>query len=162
MFTYSTVHLKSQVTYLTKGDNPVKLGTLFIITGVVSIVLGLAFVLVPGRLASPYGLELDEHGIMVLRLLGAAFLGYGALNWVARNTEESKARQAIVLAQSVGNAIAFIVALANQLSGVPNAVGWVGVVIHLLLALGYGYFELMWPSASQPTSFAQQSRRPFS
>ena len=139
-----------------------KLSVLLTITGVVSIVFGLGFVLVPGRLASPYGLELDEAGTMVLRLLGAAFLGYGALNWFARNTEESRARQAIVLAQSIGNAIAFIVALVNQLSGVPNAVGWVAVVIHLLLALGYGYFELMWPSASQPTSFAQQSRRPFS
>ncbi|MGB5933745.1 MAG: hypothetical protein WBH57_11845 [Anaerolineae bacterium] len=139
-----------------------KLSTLFTITGVGSIVFGLAFVLVPGRLASPYGLELDEAGIMVLRLLGATFLGYGALNWFARNTEESRARQAIVLAQSIGNAIAFIVALVNQLSGVPNAVGWAAVVVHLLLALGYGYFEFMWPSASQPTSFAQQSRRPFS
>lgn len=139
-----------------------KLSTLFTITGVVSIVFGLAFVLVPGRLASPYGLELDEAGLRVLRLLGAAFLGYGALNWFARKTEESKARQAIVLAQSIGNAIAFIVALVNQLSGVPNAVGWVAVVVHLLLALGYGYFELMWPRASQPTSFAQQSPRPFS
>ncbi|MGB5933297.1 MAG: hypothetical protein WBH57_09555 [Anaerolineae bacterium] len=138
-----------------------KLSSLFTITGVVSIAFGLGFVLVPGRLVSPYGLELDEAGLVVLRLLGAAYLGYGALNWFARNTEESKARQAIVLAQSVGNAIAFIVALANQLSGVPNAVGWVGVVIHLLLALGYGYFEFVWPSASQPTSFAQQPRRPF-
>jgi len=138
-----------------------KLSSLFTITGVVSIVFGLAFVLVPGRLASPYGLELDEAGPRVLRLLGAAFLGYGALNWFARKTEESKARQAIVLAQSVGNAIAFMVALANQLSGVPNAVGWVGVVIHLLFALGYGYFEFVWPSASQPTSFAQRSGRPF-
>jgi len=125
-----------------------KLRNLFTVAAVVSILLGLGFVLVPGRLASPYGLELDEAGLMVLRLLGAAFLGYAVLNWFARNAEQSKARQAIILAQFVSNAIAFIAALANQLSGVPNAVGWVAAVAYLLFALGFGYFQFVKPSAA--------------
>lgn len=125
-----------------------KLRNLSTVAAVVSILLGLGLVLVPGRLASPYGLELDEAGLMVLRLLGAAFLGYAVLNWFARNAEQSKARQAIILAQFVGNAMAFIAALANQLSGVPNAVGWVAVVAYLLFALGFGYFQFVKPSAA--------------
>jgi len=118
------------------------------ITGIGSIVLGLAFVLVPGRLGSPYGLELDAAAVVVLRLLGAAYLGYGVLNWWARNAEESRARRAIVLAQFIGSAIAFITALANQLSGVPNTVGWGAVLVYLLFALGYGRFQFMKPGAS--------------
>lgn len=118
-----------------------KLSNLFTITAVVSIILGGGFFLVPEALGSPYGLELDEAGVNLARVLGAAFLGYGVLNWSARNSEESDARRAIVLGQFVGNAVAFVATLVNQLSGTPNVVGWIGVVVHLLLALGYARFQ---------------------
>jgi len=48
----------------------------------------------------------------------------------------------------VGDAFGFIAALLGRLSGVLNALGWSTVALYLLLALGYGYFQSVKPSAS--------------
>jgi len=125
-----------------------KLGTLFTINAVVTVVFGLAFVLVAGTLLSLYGITLSPGGLIVARLFGAALLGYAVLTWFARNAEESEARQAVVLALFIGDVVGFIVALLGQLSGAVDALGWSTVAIYLLLALGFGYFQFMKPSAS--------------
>jgi hypothetical protein len=43
--------------------------------------------------------------------------------------------------------IGLIVSLMGTLSGVVNAVGWSAVLIYLVLAAGYAYFQFMKPSA---------------
>ncbi len=53
-----------------------------------------------------------------------------------------------MLALFVGNAVGFIVAFMGQLAGVVNALGWLSVAIYLVLALGYGYFQFLKPSAA--------------
>jgi len=125
-----------------------KLNTLFTINTIVAGVFGLAFVLVPETAISFYGATLSPAGVLVARLFGAALFGYAVLSWFARNAGESEARNAIVLAIFVGDAIGFIVALLGQLSGVVNAFGWSTVVIYLLLALGFGYFTFVKPKNS--------------
>ena len=125
-----------------------KLSTLMVINTIVALLFGLAFVLMAGTLLSFYGTTLSPGGLVVARLFGTALLGYAVLTWFARNTEESEARRAIVLALFVSDVVGFIVALVGQLSGAVNALGWSTVVIYLLLALGFGYFQFMKPSAS--------------
>ena len=125
-----------------------KLRNLFIVNAVISLVFGVASVLAPALLLSLYGITLSPAGIVVTRLLGAAFLGICVLTWLARDAPDSEARRAIVLGLFVENAIGFIVALLGQLAGVPNVLGWSIVVIYLLLALGYGYFQFLKPSGS--------------
>ncbi|MFC1819902.1 hypothetical protein ACFLZG_02300, partial [Thermodesulfobacteriota bacterium] len=70
------------------------------------------------------------------------------LTWCARKAEESEGRRAIILALFISDAIGFIVALIGQLSGAVNALGWSTVIIYLLLALGFGYFQFMSKSTS--------------
>lgn len=123
------------------------LRNLFIVNAVVALVFGIAFVLVPVPLMSLYGVTLSPAGIIVGRLFGAALIGFGALTWLAKDAAESEARGAIVLALFIGDVIGFVVALLGQLSGVINPLGWSTVVIYLLLALGFGYFQFMRPAA---------------
>jgi len=40
----------------------------------------------------------------------------------------------------LGNALAFMLALQAQISGVFNVLGWTNVALYLLFAIGYGYF----------------------
>ena len=47
--------------------------------------------------------------------------------------------------------IVSVVILLQQLSGGVNALGWSSVVISLLLALGFAYFQFMRPSAAVRT-----------
>lgn len=124
------------------------LRNLFIVNAILALVFGVALVLAPALLASFYGGTLTQPGIYIARLTGAAFLGICVLTWLARNATDSEARRAIVLAYFIANAIGFILALLGQLAGVPNALGWSIVIIYLLLALGYGYFQFVNPSAS--------------
>jgi len=119
-----------------------------VINAIVAFLFGLSFVFVAGTLLSFYGITLSPGGLVVARLFGAALLGYAVLTWFARKAEESEARRAIVLALFIGDAVGFIMALLGQLSGAVNALGWSTVAIYLLLALGFGYFQFVKPSAT--------------
>ena len=125
-----------------------KLSVFMVIATIVALLFGLAFVFVAEPLLSLYGISLSPGGLIVARLFGAALLGFAVLTWHARNAEDSEARRAIILALFIGDSIGFIVALISQLSGVVNALGWSTVIIYLLLAIGFGYFQ-----------FAKQSER---
>ena len=125
-----------------------KLCTFMVITALVTLLFGLAFVFVAGPLLSLYGISPTPGGLIVARLFGASLIGFAVLTWYARNAEESEARRAIIFALFIGESIGFIVALISQLSGVVNALGWSTVIIYLFFALGFGYFQ-----------FAKQSER---
>lgn len=119
------------------------LNALFSIHAVVAGIFGLAFALAPESLLSLYGGALNPEGVVVARLFGSALLGVAAIAWFARNIEAPETRQAIVLALFVSDSAGFIAVLLGQLSGVVNTLGWTTVVIYLLLALGYGYFQFV-------------------
>lgn len=124
------------------------LRNMFIINAVVAVVFGIAFVLVPSPLMSLYTVTLGAGAIIVARLFGAALITFAVLSWLAKDAAASEARDAIVLAFFIGDAIGFIAALIGQFSGAVNTLGWSTVVIYLLLALGFGYFQFMKPSTA--------------
>ena len=70
------------------------------------------------------------------------------LTWSARNAGDSDARRAIILCMLVSVSIGIVVSLIAQLTGVLPAFGWSGVAMDVLLALGWGYFQFVKPSAS--------------
>ena len=119
-----------------------KLSTLMVISTVVTAVFGIAFVLIPWQVFSLYGLVEPIPGLNYMgQLFGVSLVTLAVLTWVARNTVDSDARKAIVLALFIGDCIGFIVALIAQLGDVVNVVGWSTVAIYLLLAIGFGYFQ---------------------
>ena len=120
-----------------------KLKTLLIINTITSTLFGLGMALAPEATVAPYGLTLDPGGIMITRLLGAAFIGLAALTVLGIRAKEREARQVVVLTQLVGTTVGFVAAVANQLSGAANALGWSNVLIYLLLAAGYWYFGFL-------------------
>lgn len=119
------------------------------VASIVAFAFGLGFVLVPLRLVSLYNVTLNAGGVLVGQLFGAALIGFGVLNWFARTVTDSKGLQAVVLANLVGDVLGFVIAFLGQLAGVGgvNQLGWSTVVIYLLLALGFAYFQFVKPSA---------------
>ena len=118
-----------------------KLSTLMKINTVISGLFGIAFVLIPWQVLSFYGVQTNPALNYMGQLFGVSLVTFAVLSWFARNADASDARKAIVLSFFIGDAIGFIIALIAQLSGVVNSVGWSTVVIYLLLALGFGYFQ---------------------
>ena len=118
-----------------------KLKSLFIFNAITVIIFGVGSVLAPQVFVSLFGATLNPAGMLMMRYGGAWLIGIGLLAWFARNAADSEARRAIVLAFMICYSIAFVLALLSQLAGVLNALGWGTVVLNLLLAIGYGYFQ---------------------
>src|SRR3970040_1718419 len=101
-----------------------KLGNLLMAGAVVTLVFGLGLVLVPGGLLSLYGITVNDAGILIARLFGAAFLGFTVLNWSARNAADDQVLRGIVLANLIMDAIGFVVTLLGHRAGLGNTLRW--------------------------------------
>ena len=117
-----------------------KLKTLMIIKATVCLCLGISILLVPNFIYSIFGASLETGGAFAAREYGASMIGILMLTWFARNSQESEARWAIILALFVYDAIGFVVTLVAIISGTLNALAWLIVALYLFLALGFGYF----------------------
>jgi len=125
-----------------------KLSTLMAIKGVIVLVFGIGFVLVPVTVLSWYNVELGAGGAYMTRLFGAAFILLGLVLWPARKDTGSVALKALVMAVFIGDIIGFVVALIGQLSGLVNALGWLTVALYFFLAIGFGYHALKKPKTA--------------
>jgi hypothetical protein len=117
-----------------------KLKTLLIIKAIVCLCLGIPILLVPNFIYSIFGASLTVGGAFAAREYGASMMGNLMLTWFARNSQESEARWAIILALFAYDAVGFVVSLIAVIAGVLNPLGWLIMALYLLLALGFGYF----------------------
>jgi hypothetical protein len=117
-----------------------KLKTYFAIAGVVAILFGVEFLLVPGYGLRQYGVPTDPHNVMQAMYFGATLLTYGLVVWLARGTCEEIAQRAILVASVVGNFAGVVVSAWAAVSGLQNAMAWSSVVIYALFVLGAVYF----------------------
>jgi len=125
-----------------------RLRSLLAAQAIVSLGFGITDGLIPAASASWVGMTLGRVGAFLARSFAAGFFGIGLACWFARDTEESKLRQDILLAFFIADTGAFIAALSAQLSGLMNALGWFLVAVWLFLLLGFGYFRFVKPRSS--------------
>ena len=72
----------------------------------------------------------------ILRSFAAPFVGAAVLNWMARNAGPAKARNAILLGNTVGFSLSVVLTVIAVLSGGP-ALSWLFAISSLLLAIGF-------------------------
>jgi hypothetical protein len=122
-----------------------------IINAVLAFGFGIAFVVAAEPTMAMYATEgspgLPPGGLLVTRLLGAAFIGYGVITFQARDEADSPGRRAIALGLVVGSVIGGVIAALGVTSGAANALGWSTVAIYLLLAAGFAITGLAKSSA---------------
>src|SRR5881296_870331 len=106
-----------------------------------------AFMLLHAIITLVFGVATDAAGTFMARVFGAALIQIGLVAWLARNDTDTPALRAVQRGYAGGLAVGLVIALAGQLSGLFNALGWLSVVIYLLLFVGYGYFQAK-PSAA--------------
>jgi hypothetical protein len=106
---------------------------------IISILFGLAFLVLPTRFTSFYNIELNAGGDLIGRLFGAALIGLGLINWLGRDLKDVQAKRALLTGNAVGTGLGSIIALIGQLMGVGgiNSLGWTTVIIYLLMTLDY-------------------------
>jgi len=113
------------------------------VASVISFIFALGFIFMPAQLTGFYNVTLNEGGLFIGQLFGAALFGYGVLNWFGRHFSDEQAQQGLANANLAGDVLGFIFALFGQLSGNTgvNALGWSTVLIYLLLALAFAYLR---------------------
>jgi hypothetical protein len=114
-----------------------KLSILLSIAAIYMALVGLGLIFAPqafGVGAVPN--DASAALIAYLRLWGSPLLGIAVLNWTARNSEPSTARNAIILGNIVGFAAIAALDVWGMLSG-GRQLTKVFAVIHLLLAIAF-------------------------
>jgi len=122
-----------------------KINSLLIVNAIVALIFGIAFVLVPGTVASIYGVTPGAAVNLVGQFFGSALIAVGLICWLIRNVTNAPALKAVILAQLIANVIGLVVSILGTVGGTMNAVGWSSVVIYLVLALWFAYFQFLKP-----------------
>jgi hypothetical protein len=124
-----------------------KLKNLLIVNAIVLGGSGISAVLMPSKVLSFYGVELNPAMLMMAQYAGLGSIAIGLVAWFSRNVEDLKAQRAIILAFLITYVIALLISVQGTISGVMK-VGWPVVVLYSLLASGYAYFQFIKPVKS--------------
>ena len=86
-----------------------------------------------------YGFEVNMPAYLnaTARIPFSLFFGLAVVNWIARNAEASKARDAIFVGNTVGHTLWAILVAITVLTPGAQPAGWVAVVIYLLFAVAF-------------------------
>jgi hypothetical protein len=118
-----------------------KLSTFAIIITILAIGFGLAFLLIPVKLANFYGASLAGGGIVVARYFGGANLLIGLIYWSYSGVSPSaKSWPKLLLYSIFYYIIQLIITLLAVLNKDSNTMGWTTVALFALLAIGSVYF----------------------
>ena len=114
-----------------------RLNTLLLIAGVLALVFGLGFLLVPDAVLPLYGIEAAVGTILMSRFFGVALFQLGLTLYLLREVREPATQRALAKAGVAGSAAGLAVALMGVLGGLVNALGWSTVAIYGVLLVGY-------------------------
>lgn len=114
-----------------------RLNTLLLVAGLLALVFGLGFLLVPGALLPVYGIDPAPATMLMSRFFGAALVNLGLAVYLLREVREPSTQRGLVLAGVAGSVAGLAVAVMGQLGGLVNVMGWSTVAIYGLLLLGY-------------------------
>ncbi len=125
------------------------LSLLFIISSIYLVLLGLGTLISPTTVMAG-ALDLGAQVLVdTLRGVGGGLIAAAVVNWLARNSEPSKARSALVIGNLVGFVLAAIFGILSVIHGYP-VYGWILVLINILLAIGFFFNALSGTPAPAP------------
>lgn len=121
---------------------------LLLIAGVLALVFGIAFLLLPRPTLAMYGVSPDPAVVLLARFFGGALVQIGLVFYLIRDVADPRTQRGVVLGSFLGSLAGFVVALTAQFWGLVNEFGWTTVAIYGLLLLGYGSFVFGRPQAT--------------
>jgi uncharacterized protein YjeT (DUF2065 family) len=113
--------------------------SLLTITAVVAVLYGLGFVLIPDAVNAIYGVPSNPHTSLYTRFFGSALLGFGVINWLAKDFRSWEAIRGVLIGIVVTTGIGGVIALFAVVTGLSNAMTWTSVLVYALLFVGAVY-----------------------
>ena len=103
--------------------------------GVLHLLFGVGFLLLPGFVVSLYGISLDASGTLMARLLGVADIASATLLLGLRDLPDSQAARFVSIKGALEWGLITVVVLLNTLSGLLNFLGWISVVLFVVVVI---------------------------
>lgn len=114
----------------------------FIFLALAAAIFGLMFTFVPTFALSIFNLDLSSDGIFLVRLFGAALIGYGVIAWFTKEADPSETRRHIILGETIHSATATLIFVLGLIQGIGNLVLLLPFIVHLSLTLWFGLLYL--------------------
>ena len=122
---------------------------------------GAVGLIVPESLAALVGIPLDATATVLVRLVYASYVGFGVLDWAARNLTDVAAWRVVAVGNATDWAISGAVAAIALASGLGNSVGWVVVGLQFVMTIAWlGVFLRSRPSGTGASSLGVPDARP--
>jgi hypothetical protein len=102
------------------------------VAAVVSILYGIAFVLVPALLLATYGMTTDASTVLSARYFGLTLLGLGLIAWFVKDTSDRRALRGLLVSLAISAAVGVLVSIWGSISGIMNVMGWSGVLVYVV------------------------------
>ncbi len=118
-----------------------KLKIFLILTSFVYIPFGIAMVLFPYKLFGLYGFNLNMDGAILGRVVGAAIIGLGLINFLSRNEKyTSRALKAVLFGNIVYHLLDIVIVFIPTYNNILNELSWSFVGLHIILSIGFAYY----------------------
>jgi len=118
-----------------------KLSAFAIIVTFLAAIFGLAFIIIPARLATFYGVDTCVGGIWLSRYWGATLLFIAMIYWSYSSVSPAaKSWPKLLVFSIIYDLIQLALTLCALLKGVGNSNGWSTVVLYALLIIGSIYY----------------------
>ena len=122
-----------------------KLRNLYLANSIITLVLALGLILMTSVMVNLFGLNNGAETRTLSQLFGVGLVVSGMITLLAREVTDPMARSAINYSNLIAGVLGVVVALNATLTGVFGWFGWLLVVVYLVLALGFGYFQFIAP-----------------
>lgn len=113
--------------------------TLMMVAAADGVLFGLGSLVLPDLVLSVLGGETDELGRATIQQLGGIILGYGIVAWFLRELESGPTRRGVTVGVMVSFTLTAVIAALVVASGLLNALGWIIVAIHAVVAIGLAW-----------------------
>ena len=119
---------------------------LFIADGALSTVLGLAFLILPGLVLTVIGIPpRDQARQLLTSFAGAALLGIGVFQLLARDEADSRAGLAFMRAMLAFDLAGIVLAVIGVTGGTLNFMGWVIALLFVIVGVPHAYWGFVRP-----------------
>jgi hypothetical protein len=125
-----------------------QLRRLLLMAGVIALLFGLGFLLMPRSMLALYGVPTDPTVVLISRFFGAALVQLGLVLYLIRDVSDLRTQRGVVIGSFIGSVAGLVVALTGQFWDLVNQFGWSTVAIYGLLTLGYGSFVFGRPTST--------------
>lgn len=122
---------------------------MFVVTAVVTILLGLAFLIVPSIVIEQFGVDDYASTRMVAQFFGTALIALGVVLWFAKDAADDASQRGMGIGVLIGAAAGLIVTIMAAVGGTLRAFSWIAILLYLLVGLGFAYLAFLKPRVKE-------------